>query len=64
MGQLLSALQGYINVMWATFFNPPRPALANMVSPKIRAVMEGYKGGKSATAVMTCMQRLAQNSFL
>lgn len=64
MGQLLSALQGYISVMWATFFSPPRPALADMVSPKIRAVMEGYKGGKSAAAVMICIHRLAQERFL
>ena len=51
MGQVLSAVQGYINIMWTTFTGPPRPALSGVVSPKIKALMEGYKGGKSATSL-------------
>lgn len=48
MGQVLSAVQEYINTMWTTFTGPPRPALSGVISPKIKALMEGYKGGKSA----------------
>ena len=48
MGQVLSAVQGYINMMWTTLTGPPRPTLSGVISPKIKALMEGYKGGKSA----------------
>lgn len=54
MGQVLSAMQAYTNVIWTVFTGPPRPALAGVVSPKIKALMDGYKGGKSAAAVGFC----------
>jgi hypothetical protein len=46
MGQILSAMQAYANVMWATLTGPARPALAGQINPKIRALMDGYQGGK------------------
>ena len=60
MGQVLSAVQEYINMMWSTFTGPPRSALSGVVSPKIKALMEGYKGGKSATSFQFHVQTLIQ----
>lgn len=63
MGQVFSAVQGYIQVMWVTFTGPPRPALSGVVSPKIQALMEGYKGGKSATSFQFGVQMLIYNKL-
>ncbi len=46
MGQILSAMQAYANGMWASLTGPARPALAGQINPKIRALMDGYQGGK------------------
>ena len=50
MGQVLATAEAYFNVMWASLTGPPRPALAGRVNPKIKALMDGFHGGKHCAA--------------
>ncbi|KAL3151003.1 hypothetical protein ABBQ38_012875 [Trebouxia sp. C0009 RCD-2024] len=58
MGQVLSAMQAYTNVIWTVFTGPPRPALAGVVSPKIKALMDGYKGAPRQVPTSACFKQL------
>ena len=63
MGQILSAMQAYANVMWASLTGPARPALAGQINPKIRALMDGYQGGKRcAPGSMMCKHSSTRKS--
>ncbi|DBA84394.1 hypothetical protein WJX77_004255 [Trebouxia sp. C0004] len=58
MGLILSAMQAYANVMWASLTAPARPALAGQINPKIKALMDGYQGVPQQVSTSVNIQQL------
>ena len=61
MGQVVSFVTDYISQMLSGLSRPSRSALAGRVDPNIRALMDGYRGGK---AVMNCNPLVGVNQSL
>lgn len=60
MGQVYSAVEAYINVMWASLTGPPRPALAGRINPNIKALMEGFHAVPRQVPTSGSIQKLQQ----